>query len=301
MARARDAPRAVPALGAGRPGGDGARRRGPLPVPRPPRVRALGRGCRRPRKLDGMREKVALREIAAKVLPGRDRGARQAAVSRSRGRSLLRPRARRRGWRRRCRPPALAESGDLGRAARRRPSPPLPRGPRDRDARVDGARRDSLHPALASRVRRAGGRGYPPESREPRVRIDRTGEPSSRGGGMTEVARDVRSEMRHVHRGELPLPAPRDRAEGRRPVSRRSASSTRSASSSSSRRSSRATESRSRTSRSPRRTSARSTPSRRTSSGSEARLERPHARRGPARGRRPRPGAAGDRRPGSGR
>ncbi len=54
---------------AGRPGRDGARGRGAVPVPRPPGLRTTRPGCPPERKLDGLRDKVALRELAADLLP----------------------------------------------------------------------------------------------------------------------------------------------------------------------------------------------------------------------------------------
>ena len=167
LARADDAARALPALGAGRPGGDGARGRGPLPLPRPSGLRALGatapsgeagRHAREGRAARGRREGAA----------GGDRRAGQAAVPGTRDRALLHPGRARVG----CGRAVAGGAGgdrDLGRAARRRPAPPLPGRSRDRRARVDGARRHPLDAALASRVRRSRGRRLP------------TGEPASRG------------------------------------------------------------------------------------------------------------------------
>ena len=140
-------------------------------------------------KLDGMREKVALRELAADLLPPEIAERAQAAVPGAGGRSLLRARRARVG-----RGAALAggagRDGDLGRGARRRA--------------CCGAAAPAARPGCARRWRSwassprssgigsswaRGRRAYPPETAEPRVRIDRTVEPADRGGCMTEAQR----------------------------------------------------------------------------------------------------------------
>ena len=115
------------------------------------------------RKLQGMREKVALREIAAKVLPP--------AIA-ERGKQPYRapeiapffaPDAPE--WvEEALSDVGAARDGDMGRAPRRRPSAEVPRRSRDRNARVDGARGYPLDPALASGVHGQG------ESRATRLR-----------------------------------------------------------------------------------------------------------------------------------
>ena len=112
--------------------------------------------CRPEAKLEGMREKVALRELAAEVLPP--------AIA-ERGKQPYRapevapffaPGAP--GWvEELLSPAALARDGDLGPVAGGWPAEALPRRPGDRDARVDGAGRHPLHPAVASRSSSAGG------------------------------------------------------------------------------------------------------------------------------------------------
>ena len=95
----------VPALGAGRPSRDGARRRGPLSVPRPSGVRATLRAC--PPEEAGRHARQGRAARARGRGPARrDRRARQAALSRPRDRAVLRPapawveeRSRRRRWR----------------------------------------------------------------------------------------------------------------------------------------------------------------------------------------------------------
>ena len=148
VARGDDAARALPAVRSGRSGGDGPRRRGPLPVSRPPGVRLCAPSCRPRTSSTACDDKVALRRVAERRAAAGDREARQAALSSSRGRSVLR-----------CRGAGVGRGGafaagarrhrDLGSAARRGSLAPLPRRPRDRRARGDGLRRGSLDPALA--------------------------------------------------------------------------------------------------------------------------------------------------------
>ena len=73
---------------------------------------------------------------------------------------------------------------DLGRPPGRGPAAALPRRPGHRRARGDGPDRDPVDPALASRHSSAGAdAGYPAETADPEVRIDRTVEQS-----MSEVS-----------------------------------------------------------------------------------------------------------------
>ena len=88
--RGDDAPGPVPARSAVRPRGDGPRRRGALPVPRPPGLRALGRACSPMGKLAG----AARQDRGARPRPHgaarRHRRADEAAVPRPAGGALLR-------------------------------------------------------------------------------------------------------------------------------------------------------------------------------------------------------------------
>ena len=127
---------------------------GRYPVPRPPGLRACRARCRAERKLDGLRDKVALRELAARLLP--------AAIADAAKQPYRAPevapffgadapdwveellsrrgaRARRASGTRAGRGPACAAAAPGG---------------RDRRARGDGARRRALDPALASRLHR---------------------------------------------------------------------------------------------------------------------------------------------------
>ena len=110
------------------------------------------RDCPPSDKLAGMRDKIALRELAADLLPAEIVDRAEAALPRARGRAVLRPRMRRTGSRRALSPAALDETGiwDAERVAGLAAA--LPSRPRDRDARGDGAGRDPLDPALASGV-----------------------------------------------------------------------------------------------------------------------------------------------------
>ena len=196
LARARDPARALPALGAGGPGRDGARGRGPLPVPRSPRVRALRRPAGRAQARRHAREGRAARGRRRRCCRPRSPSAASSRTAPRRSRRSSRP--RRPAWvEEPLSPGALAETGIWDAVAGGRPAAALPRRPGDRDARVDGAGRHPLHPALASRVRRQ--RDQPTIRRrpsEPRIRIDRTSRISDEGGCMTEATGDVRAEMR---------------------------------------------------------------------------------------------------------
>ena len=163
MARADDAARAVPAVRAGRPRGDGARSRGSLPLPRPSRLRLLGAAAGR-RKLDGMREKVALREVAARVLPPEiaERGKQPYRAPEIA--PFFAPDAP--DWvEDALSPSALARNRALGRERASPACAAVPCRPRDRHAGGDGARRHPLDAALAPRVRRSGRRRLPARDR----------------------------------------------------------------------------------------------------------------------------------------
>ena len=241
LARADDAARALPARGPGRPGGDGARRRGPLPVPRPPRLRARGRAAGRAQA----RRHCATRSRCASsprgcCPPGSPRRAKQPYRAPG-GRAVLRRRR-----------PGLGRGGALRRRARRRPGSGTPSGSRACCGAAEAGRATGMREGMAlvgvlstqlwhrqfvgvARER------YPAETAEPRVRIDRTADGRSEGSRMSGGDRRRAQGHAGLHRGQLPLPAPRRRAGRRRRLCSRSGSSTRSASSSWSRRSRRAT------------------------------------------------------------
>ena len=86
--------------------------------------------------------------------------------------------------------------GHLGRRACRRAPAPLSCWSCDRRARIDGTRRSALHAALAPRARRPAGRLLP-AGESGAAGPDRSHQPiTNRGGGMTEVVDDVRTQMR---------------------------------------------------------------------------------------------------------
>ena len=112
--------------------------------------RVFGLAARLPeeRKLEGMRDKAALRDLARQVLPAVDRRPRQAAIPRPRGPAVLRTGSAGLG-RGAAVGACAAKDGLLGPAAGRRPRPPLPGGPRPGRPRGDGAHWGADDPALA--------------------------------------------------------------------------------------------------------------------------------------------------------
>ena len=175
------------------------------------RVFAYARRCPPSRKLDGLRDKVALREVAARLLPARIAEPRQAALPRARGRRRSSATARP-DWVDGA-PGAVgaARGRDLGPRARRRASAPLPGRARDGRARGHGARRRAVDaglarallptaPAASLHARRRPSRASGSTRRRDRQPI---GEWHDQGTEQ-RAPRDPR-----VHRGELPLPAAR--------------------------------------------------------------------------------------------
>ena len=161
----------------------------------------------------GLREKVALRELAARccrpTIAARTKqpyrapevapffGERRAGV----GRGAC------------SRPGALDAAGDLRPSARRGARAPLPRGPGDRLPRGHGARRRAVDAGLARAVLRAGRRRLPARDAASRgcldrKRVDQT-EEDRHGADRRDALRDGDARL---HRGELPLHAPGHRA-----------------------------------------------------------------------------------------
>ena len=86
-----------PARRAGRPRRHGARRRGPLPVPRPPRLRALGRACRRAQARRAAARRSRCARWPRRCCPRAIAARAEAALPRARGRRRSSARARPRG------------------------------------------------------------------------------------------------------------------------------------------------------------------------------------------------------------
>ena len=242
MARGHDAARALPARRAGRPGRDGARGRGPLPVPRPPGLRATPRAlpaeaqARRPARQDR-----AARARRASCCRRRSPSRGQAALPGARGRRRSSPRTPRPGSRSALARRRSARPGSGTRSASRACVRRCRGRPGDRAARGHGPGRRALDPALARAFSGVRPRRLPArdgraagQNRSHRRTVD-----AARRSHDRRTQTDVRKRDARLHRGELPLHAPRPRARRRRRPARRSGSSTRSASSSSSRRSSR--------------------------------------------------------------
>ena len=101
------------------------------------------------RKLAGMEEKAALRELAADLLPAGDRQPLEAALPGAGGGALLWPGCARLG-RGITLLGGAGRDGDLGRRTGRWAASPLPGGQGDRVSRGHGAGRHPLHPVVAS-------------------------------------------------------------------------------------------------------------------------------------------------------
>ena len=178
------AARALPARRAGRPRRDGARRRGPLPVPRPPRLRARRRACRAERKLDRAARQGRAARARRAAAAGGDRRARASSPT-------ARPRSRRSSA---TGAPGWVDERSRQRGARRRRDLGPARGSRAcvrrcRAGRASGVREGmALVGVLSTQLwhERFFGAGDWPyrlaETAEPRVRIDRRRRDTTRGG-----------------------------------------------------------------------------------------------------------------------
>ena len=167
---------------------------GRFPVSRSPRLRSLGATARRPRSCDGMREKVALRELAGQGAAVGDRRARQAAVSCSRDRSVLRLRERPDGWRRRCRRRPWPRRGSGTSSASRSfcvaAAPAVPPGCASRWRSSASSRRQLWHREFVGRESAA------TRPRAAATRQDRSHYRSRRHGRLHDRREDIRTELR---------------------------------------------------------------------------------------------------------
>ena len=201
--------------GPGRPGGDGPRGRGratrsstTASSRTPPRWRPSGSS-------DGMRDKIALRDAGRACCPAASPSAPSSRTGRPR-------------WRRSSatgRPTGSSDCSPGGAATARASSTrdrvaglraPLPRRPRHRAARGHGPGRRPVHAGVARRASAPRAESAREETAAPRVRLDLAGDQPARSRDDRRRAAARARRTARLHRGELPLPAPRARAARRR-------------------------------------------------------------------------------------
>ena len=195
LARGADAARALPPGGAGRPRGDGARGRGAVPVPRPPRLRRTPPGSRRSASSTGCATRSRFASVAADLLPEEIVERPKQPYRAPEVVPFFGPDAPE--WvEESLSPGGAGEDRDLGRRPRRRAC-----FRRCRAGRATGIREGmALVGILSTQLWHeefcgAGAGAYPAETAEPRVRIDRSAPSTARGGRMTD-GRTATSERR---------------------------------------------------------------------------------------------------------